>query len=149
MLTAAHKMVEEKYKNVGIELPKNRDLPHDRHKDMILRELDCLAIEFMHEEILLDVQSEIKQKGYSDKDIFDSTRGAFLEGGPVYEGAGIYEKTHIQICIRNLNCIKRFFLPRKETDFLNCFEVNEPAWPLEFQLCQYPHTTSFPNMSLQ
>jgi len=47
-----------------------------------------------------------------------------------------YEKTHIQICIRNLNCIKGFFLPRRETDFLNYSIVNEPGWPLEFQLWQ-------------
>lgn len=149
MLSVAYKMMVEEYGILGIQLPKNRDLLSDKHKDMILRELDCLAIEFMHERVLLDMQSEIKEKGYSNKDIFDSTRGAFLEGGPIYEGAGIYEKTHIQICIRNLNCIKGFFLPRKETDFLNCFEVNEPAWPLELQLWQFPHTISFRNTSLQ
>lgn len=149
VLASHYRMMVEQYNNLEIELPKNRDLSHDKHKDMVLRELDCLAIEFMHERILTGVKAEIKQKGYSDKDIFDSTRGAFLEGGPIYEGAGIYEKTHIQICIRNLNCIKGFFLPRKETDFLNCFEVNEPAWPLELQLWQFPHTISFRNTSLQ
>jgi hypothetical protein len=90
----------------------------------------------MHERIMQNVQSEIQKKGYSNNDVFDSTRGAFIEGGPIYEGAGIYEKTHIQICIRNLNCIKGFFLPRKETGFLSYSIVNEPGWPLEFQLWQ-------------
>lgn len=136
MLAANYKIMDEEYKNLGMELPKNKDLPFDQHKNMILRELDCLAIEFMHERIQHDVQTEIQKKGYSNNEVFDSTRGAFIEGGPIYEGAGIYERTHIQICIRNLNCIKGFFLPRKEIDFLNYFEVNEPGWPLEFQLWQ-------------
>lgn len=33
---------------------------------------------------------------------------------PVYPGSGIYDKTHIQISIRNPNCIKGFFIPRDE-----------------------------------
>ncbi|HEY1201935.1 MAG TPA: hypothetical protein VGE79_13180, partial [Niastella sp.] len=136
MLAANYKIMEEEYKNLEMALPRNKDLPHDRYKDMILRELDCLTIEFMHERMLRDVQTEMQAKGFSNNDVFDSTRGAFIEGGPIYEGAGIYEKTHIQICIRNLNCIKGFFLPRKETDFLHYAIVNEPGWPLEFQLWQ-------------
>lgn len=149
MISTYHKGMVEMYNDLGIDLPRNKDLPYDAYKNKILRELDCATIEFMHAEILNEVQSDIKKKGFTKRKTFDSTRGAFLEGGPIYEGAGIYEKTHIQICIRNLNCIKGFFLPRKETDFLNCFEVNEPAWPLELQLWQFPHTISFRNTSLQ
>jgi len=94
------------------------------------------AIEFMHTRIAKELQLDIEKKGFTKRKVFDSTRGAFIEGDPIYEGAGIYEKTHIQICIRNLNCIKGFFLPGKEIDFLNYYEVNEPGWPLEFQLWQ-------------
>jgi hypothetical protein len=35
-----------------------------------------------------------------------------------FTGAGILEKNHIQICVRNLNSIKGFFVPRVETDFI-------------------------------
>ena len=35
----------------------------------------------------------------------------------LYDGAGFLDKTHIQICIRNPNCIKGYFIPRKETDW--------------------------------
>jgi len=105
------------YQVLGKPLPQNKDLPNDTHKDKILRELDCTAIEFMHFEILKQIQKDIKEKGISEYSLFDSTRGVFTEGGPVFEGAGIFEKSHIQICIRNLNCIKGFFLPRKEIDF--------------------------------
>ena len=33
----------------------------------------------------------------------------FLEGRPVYEGSGFYGKTHIQIAVRNSDCIKGVF----------------------------------------
>jgi hypothetical protein len=102
---------------VGEKLPQNRNLPHDQHKDKILRELDCAVIEYMHGRILRKTQSDIQTKGFSHSKIFDSTRGVFTEGGPVFAGAGILEKSHIQICIRNPNCIKGFFLPRKEVTF--------------------------------
>src|SRR5882762_1485801 len=102
---------------MGKPLPQNTDLPHDLHKDKILRTLDCTVIEFMHTKILRGTRNDIVSKGFSKNKIFDSTRGVFTEGGPVFEGAGILEKSHIQICIRNPNCIKGFFLPRKEIDF--------------------------------
>lgn len=54
---------------------------------------------------------------FSSITIFDSTRRAFLEGGPAFPGAGIHKKSHIQICIRNINCIKGFFIPREKVQF--------------------------------
>ena len=44
---------------------------------------------------------------------YDSVRCAFIEGESLYENAGFHEKNHIQICIRNPNCIKGYFIPRK------------------------------------
>ncbi|HMH24080.1 MAG TPA: hypothetical protein VK563_19990 [Puia sp.] len=108
------------YSAMDETLPENRDLPHDRYKDKVLRELDCAVIEFMHGKIMRKVRTEILTRGFSRYKVFDSSRGVFTEGGPVFSGAGILEKSHIQICIRNPNCIKGFFLPRKEIEF--------PAW---------------------
>jgi len=118
MLKLYHSFLEIAYKEVGSALPKNKDVKDDKHKDKILRELDCKVIEFMHAQILKQVTEDIKVSGVSEYKPFDSVRGTFTEGGPAYSGAGIFEKTHVQICIRNQNCIKGFFLPRKETDFL-------------------------------
>jgi hypothetical protein len=42
---------------------------------------------------------------------YDTIRGMFPEGYPVYETSGILDKSHIQICVRNLNCIKGYFHP--------------------------------------
>lgn len=43
---------------------------------------------------------------------FDTVYGYFQEGKDAYEGAGFKEKSHIQICVRNTQCIKGYFLPR-------------------------------------
>lgn len=124
------RMIERYYRSMvafcrdnGKEIPKNEDLTYDKHKDKLLRNLDCSTIEFMHEKILSKTQADMKDKGFSDFKIFDSTRGAFTEGGPAFEGSGLHAKTHIQICIRNMNCIKGFFLPRREIDFVQSLQA--------------------------
>ena len=68
--------------------------------DLLLRNLDCAVIEYLH--INRDIDN-MKP--------FDSVRSAFIEGKPLYENAGFHEKNHIQICVRNPNCIKGYFLP--------------------------------------
>jgi hypothetical protein len=113
----------ESYELIGKKLPENRDLPHDKYQDKILRELDCVVIEGMHGEVLLQTENDLREKGFSRNKVFDSVRGVFTEGGPVFEGAGILEKSHIQSCIRNPNCIKGFFLPRKEVEFPNWLQA--------------------------
>lgn len=97
--------------------PVNKELPKDKYHDFIFRELDCAVIEYMHQKISEQIQSDIKENSFSEYRHFDSARGIFTEGGPIFEGAGIQSKNHIQVCIRNLNCIKGFFIPRKETKF--------------------------------
>jgi hypothetical protein len=98
-------------------IPINRDHPKDSHHDLIYRDLDCAVIEYMHQQIDEKIKSDIKENGFSELKPFETVRGIFTEGGPIYEGAGIKEKNHIQVCIRNLNCIKAFFIPRKESRF--------------------------------
>jgi hypothetical protein len=86
---------------VNKHLPANKTTGNS--KDLLLRELDCAVIEYLHLDRKLN-----KEKP------FDSVRGLFVEGQPVYQGAGFNDKNHVQICIRNPNCIKGFFVPRKE-----------------------------------
>ncbi|HMP30798.1 MAG TPA: hypothetical protein PKD85_14425 [Saprospiraceae bacterium] len=102
---------------IGKEIPQNQDLRKDIHKDLILRELDCAVIEYMHQKIDEQIKEDIATNNFSYLKHFDTIRGVFTEGGPAFEGAGIQTKSHIQICIRNLNCIKAFFIPRKEISF--------------------------------
>ena len=71
----------------------------------------------MHQKIGEEIDKDVTENGYSNLKIFDTVRGIFTEGGPIFKGAGIREKNHIQVCIRNLNCIKGFFIPRNESKF--------------------------------
>nr|WP_295867370.1 hypothetical protein [uncultured Chitinophaga sp.] len=117
LLSNYHRNMMEKYDALGIPLPENRNLPGHESGDKVLRYLDCAAIEFMHEEIWRSAKAEVRKQNPARIRNFDSTRGVFTEGAPVFKGAGLFEKTHIQICIRNPNCILGFFKPRKEIDF--------------------------------
>ena len=49
-------------------------------------------------------------------DIYDSVRGTFFEGEELYHNSGFKSKNHIQIAIRNHNCIKGYFIPRELDD---------------------------------
>jgi hypothetical protein len=86
---------------IGLELPHNKAVKNSN--DLLIRELDCAVIEYLH---LMRIERGLKP--------FDSVRGVFIEGQELYPGAGFHDKNHIQICIRNPNCIKGFFLPRDE-----------------------------------
>lgn len=84
----------------GDAIPKNINVKGNT--DLLLRYLDCAVIEHLH-------SSRISTGNAA----FDSVRGVFFEGSPIYSTSGFYEQSHIQICIRNPNCIKGFFAPMK------------------------------------
>lgn len=99
ILKTGYEVFKTIYENSGRELPTNSRTGYS--EDLLLRHLDCAVFETIHA-----VRSD---KGdYS----FDSVRGVFWEGGELYPNAGFREKDHIQICVRNPNCIKGIFLPR-------------------------------------
>jgi hypothetical protein len=118
LIAIYYELMKFNYEVLGKPLPQNKNVNRDSHKDKLLRELDCATIEFMHEQIFADYQKEVTDKGFSNIKIFESTRGVFTEGGEAFPGAELQKKNHIQICIRNLNCIKGFFLPREDQDFI-------------------------------
>ena len=125
LLAQSFAVMEERYKESSEMLPSNKDLASDPHKDRILRHLDCSVIEYMHARVFNRVQRDIQTKGYSNHKIFDTTRGVFTEGGPAFQGAGLFAKSHIQICVRNPNCIQGFFMPRRELDFSTWLQLNK------------------------
>lgn len=43
---------------------------------------------------------------------FQTVRGMFTEGGELYPGAGIRAKTHVQIAVRDVACIRGVFRPQ-------------------------------------
>lgn len=87
-------------RSTGADLPKNK--PIGKESDLLLRHLDCAVIQTVH------AFNEIE-----NSPPYDSVRGAFFEGKDLYPNAGFKEKTHIQVCVRNPNCMKGYFLPRE------------------------------------
>ncbi len=81
---------------------KGEPLPENTGgEDKFKRELDCGVIQAVHTIRKLENQPE-----------YDSVRGMFQEGQEPYPGAGFRTKNHIQICVRNSDCIKGFFKVR-------------------------------------
>ena len=93
-------LVKSLFNNQNKPLPLNK-VAKDSN-DFLLRQLDCAVIEGIHK---IRIQQALES--------FDSVRGVFWEGQELYPNAGFREKDHIQICIRNPNCIRGFFDPRE------------------------------------
>lgn len=98
ILKTSYDILSLELSNLNKKMPINKNI--DGNNDKILRELDCAVINRIH-------QYNIDE----GKRCYDSVRGVFIEGVPVYENSGIMEKTHTQICIVNPNCIKGYFCP--------------------------------------
>lgn len=99
-LSKTYNVLEEICKSTGEPMPVNKTAGNS--SDLLLRKLDCAVIEMTH-----------KLNKAANKRAYDSVRGVFWEGRPLYPNAGFAEKNHIQICICNPNCIKGYFLPRE------------------------------------
>ena len=78
-----------------------RSMPQNRGTDLLVRTLDCAVVNHLHH-----LQED---PGNTGSRRFDSVRGIFIEGGPIYPTSAFNEKTHVQICIRSLENIKAAF----------------------------------------
>lgn len=76
----------------GQKLPKNNG-PN--------RMLDCAVIQHIH-----------ASRKENDLIAYDTVRGAFHEGEEIYPGSELKNRTHLQICVRNTDRIKGYFLPQ-------------------------------------
>jgi hypothetical protein len=81
----------------GKPLPENKPGGSD-DEDLIRRNLDCAVINHVH---------DLRESG--NRLAFNTVRGAFHEGEPLYPGAGIRRKTHIQIAVRSTENIQGIF----------------------------------------
>jgi hypothetical protein len=93
LLASSYPQFEESFQVAGEPLPTNKG------SDKKLRELDCAVINDCLDRM-------------ADRNVpFDTVRGAFLEGSPVFPGTTISTETHIQIAVRNVDCIVGVFRP--------------------------------------
>lgn len=82
-------------------LKENKPGRKGENGELLLRYLDCHVLEALHK--------YNRENGYEE---FDSVRAPFWEGKELYPTAGFFGKNHIQICIRNTDCILGYFLPK-------------------------------------
>jgi hypothetical protein len=90
LLMSAHADLQTAYRQKG------RPLPQNEGRDLKLRKLDCLVINSLPTAILEDVQT---------------VRGAFEEGDEAFPGAALKMETHLQIAVRDRQCILGVFRP--------------------------------------
>lgn len=90
-------LLQERYEGIrqdreqqGLALPKNKGKR---------RELDCLII------------NEFAASAEEVQVTFQTVRCPFLEGRRAFPGSGIYRESHIQIAVRDRNCILGVFRP--------------------------------------
>ena len=79
----AYERAKESYAKVGRLPPANRGKRHD---------LDCAVFNFLATEMMR----------------VDTLRATFAEGNTLYPGTDLRDQDHIQICVRNLDCILEF-----------------------------------------
>lgn len=92
LIDEAQKAMLSDFEKADIEPPRNTKFLH---------RLDCAVIEYLHHDrSVLGCQA------------FDSVRGFFNEGERLSENSSFFRKSHVQICIRNPNCIKGYFRPK-------------------------------------
>lgn len=102
LLRIAYESLRTKFELLGYDIKKKKvNKAPDKGGFNLIRPLDCAVIEHLHE--------ESQKEGI----YYDTVRGYFQEGADAFDGAGIKEKSHIQICVRSLECIKGYFLPRE------------------------------------
>jgi hypothetical protein len=92
MLRTSYAELKNTCEELGNKLPVNQNNN---------RALDCDVIQFIHE-------SNFKRNATS----YDTVRCAFPEGEESYPGSYITSRLHIQVCVRNPDCLKGFFLPQ-------------------------------------
>ena len=94
-LGIAHSQIRASYKAAGKVLPTNRGAEDDQ--DLKGRFLDCLVVNYY-----LNQVSEVE---------YQTVRCAFREGRPAYDGAMIYEETHVQVVVIDPSCVVGVFRP--------------------------------------
>jgi hypothetical protein len=99
--TANTDLVAEAYERCQPRFQKIKNHKKLENGEWRLHNLDCAVINFTVAYL---------EKFHGRR--IDSVRGLFQEGPPIYPGAAIRRQTHIQIAVRNPNCILGHFLPR-------------------------------------
>ncbi|MGC1479014.1 MAG: hypothetical protein WA771_00810 [Chthoniobacterales bacterium] len=99
IVRAGYHELSATYQLVGTPMPENAPAAGG-DADLVRRFLDCAVFNYIHDTRKLE-----------DKQPFNTVRAAFPEGGPLYAGSKISEKSHVQICVRDPKCVLGYFRP--------------------------------------
>ncbi|MFN0076275.1 MAG: hypothetical protein ACKVY0_07360 [Prosthecobacter sp.] len=94
LVATAYKNFMAECRTTGVEPARNKG-PESK-----ARFLDCAVVNHLHH---LTHQAA--------RPAFDTVRGFFNEGQPVYPTAGLRSLDHVQVCVRNPKCILGYFSP--------------------------------------
>jgi len=94
LVISAHSDYVELCRGIGVAPSQNKG-PESK-----ARFLDCSVMNLLH---------QLREKeGHRP---FDTVRGFFIEGQPLYPTAGLRSLDHVQLCVRHPQSIVGFFLP--------------------------------------
>lgn len=92
-LALAYDQVRTSYEAEGKPMPRNVG----KDDDIKGRYLDCVVINYYLQQM--------------DSVQYQTVRCAFAEGNPAYDGAMIYQQTHVQIAVLDPTCVLGVFRP--------------------------------------
>jgi hypothetical protein len=100
---AAHEVLRDLFTTAGAVMPQNTLRSQGT---FLKRFLDCAVFNMVH-----------KLRTDDGKEPYDTVLGIFEEGSEVYQDACFKEKTHIQVAVRNPECIVGYFQVRGQEVF--------------------------------
>lgn len=127
-LATAYEILKTELIAIGETLPENDVI--DSNGISFRRDLDCRVVmrlqhlnnELIAKELKLpNTAGQYKRSVQTHPKFYDSVRGMFPEGNPLYPSAGFRLENHIQLCVVNPNCIRGYFSPRTENAWFKKF----------------------------
>ena len=109
LLAPAYKGLQGLNKASGLPMPDNLDVRSKIKGDKLLRYRDCAVINHLHAIISDPIANPPGNPDYLEP--FDTVRGLFAEGRPVYPRGSFYRQSHTQIAVINPKNIIGIFRP--------------------------------------
>ncbi len=91
---------EKSFRDHRLNIPQNKSPKGQENEDLVCRYLDCAVMNWCLDRFE-------KEEGIR----FHTVRGVFTEGKPAFPGSAIKSKSHIQIAVRDPDCILGYFRP--------------------------------------
>jgi hypothetical protein len=96
ILQESHHLLVDEYRRTGRRIPS-------QNPESGVRWLDSAVIDYAVEEVI-EVRYNTRIYGF---------RAAFPEGEPVFENSAMFDRTHVQIAVRNPSVIKQIWLEKR------------------------------------